>query len=125
MRRWNQGRRTIMRSPDKGSLFLERGVCGDEPLNSNIINDIEFFLEKSIEQERKVGKSNFKEDSYSGWAIKELLLYLEERKSKPILIVLDEFKEKMEMFSEINKRNRFIFFTARRITELATDWLIN
>nr|DAJ79347.1 MAG TPA: hypothetical protein [Caudoviricetes sp.] len=66
----------------------------------------------------------FRQKSYSRWAGRELLLLLEKNTDKPPLILIEEFRDKMDDLSCISK-NGYIFSCAKDMAEFVIDLLIN
>ena len=70
-------------------------------------------------------KKEFQYETYSIWAAKELLVELSENKSLPPLFVLEKFRDKMDDYACLNKKNSFIFSVAKDTTEYLIDQLVS
>lgn len=89
------------------------------------INMIHYCLEhwsksKPYQQER-----NLEQESYSRWAINEILTLLENSDNTPPLIVIEQFRDKMDRYSCINPRTSYVFSCAKDIAEWIIDLLIS
>lgn len=63
---------------------------------------------------------DFKQLSYSKWAVKEIVKCLEDMKTPP-LTVIENFRDKMLSYAGLNKRNDLIFSTAASAAEDIID----
>lgn len=69
-------------------------------------------------------KKEFQYETYSIWAAKELLVELSKNKNLPPLFVLERFRDKMDDYACLNKKNSFIFSVAKDTAEYLIDQLI-
>lgn len=70
-------------------------------------------------------KKEFQYETYSIWAAKELLVELSKNKNLPPLFVLEKFRDKMDDYACLNKKNSFIFSVAKDTTEYLIDQLVS
>ena len=68
---------------------------------------------------------NFQQKSYSRWAGRELLALLEKNADRPPLILIEEFRDKLDAYSCVNKDTSYAFSCAKDMTEWVIDLLIN
>ncbi len=61
--------------------------------------------------------------SYSKWAARELLLYLELHPDTPPLIAVEEFSEQMDEYALMNPAGNYIFMVAKDVADYVTDVL--
>lgn len=66
----------------------------------------------------------FQQESYSIWAANELLNELRKNKTDPPLVVMEEFRDRMDAYSCKNKETSFIFSVAKDTTEVLIDILL-
>lgn len=55
---------------------------------------------------------SFAQTSYAKWAATELLKCLDEKQTTPPLIVIEEFRDKMNRFSCMNRNTSYVFSVA-------------
>ena len=70
------------------------------------------------------GKSEFIRDSYMRWAAKELLIELRIHEDMPPLIVLENFRDKMDEYAKLNVETAFIFSIGSKTAEYFIRLLI-
>lgn len=67
---------------------------------------------------------DFAQESYSRWAAKELIACLEKNPTTPPLLVIEEFRDKMDRYACQNKDSSYIFSVAYDMAEYIIDLLL-
>lgn len=67
---------------------------------------------------------SFKQESYSRWAAEELMASLK-KETTPPLILIEEFRDKMDKYSCLNPSTSFIFSVAKDTAECIIDLLLS
>lgn len=57
-------------------------------------------------------KEYFDQIAYERWGLVELLKYIEENKTKPITLAVEEFAHKMDAYSLVNSKTSYMFSCA-------------
>lgn len=65
--------------------------------------------------------SKFEQTSYSKWAAKEVLKYVNEHDTMPPVMAIEEFIRKMDKYSCLNKHTSYMFSVAHDIAEDILD----
>ena len=68
---------------------------------------------------------SFKQESYSRWAAEELMERLKKETTTPPLILIEEFRDKMDKYSCLNPSTSFIFSVAKDTAECIIDLLLS
>ena len=76
----------------------------------------------SLIKRYRIKKHNLKEYSYSKWTRKELLTLLKNNPEEPPLVIIEEFRDKITLFS---KYNEDIFLTARDTCNNIIDCIVS
>lgn len=83
----------------------------------SIVKDYESYLEFVHEQQ---GYS-LEQMSYSKWAVDEIFKYLDEQKTSAPLVVIENFRDRMDRYSRLNEKNGLIFSVACETAENIID----
>ena len=85
---------------------------------------IKEYVEKYLCTPHRLRRLEFAQESYARWAANELLIELQRRKHMPPLIVMEEFRNKMDRYSLKKGPCSWIFSVAKDTAETLIDLLI-
>jgi hypothetical protein len=92
--------------------------------NDRAIEIVRHLLRTALKRASNDKGFSQKQESYSRWATREILILLEKNRDKPPLTVVEEFRDKMDRYSCINLENSYKFSVAKDMAEWIIDWLI-
>lgn len=96
----------------------------DSP-NERAIYTVRYCLRCLLKRTSKQRGYSLQQESYSRWAARELLVRLEQNKTTPPLIVIEEFRDQLDNYSCVNIRTSYVFSCAKDMTEWIIDLLIS
>ena len=67
---------------------------------------------------------SFEQQSYSRWAVNELLRRLRAQPDIPPLVTMEAFRDQLDEFSTLNKLSSYMFATAKDTVQWIIDLLI-
>lgn len=82
---------------------------------------IQYCLDKLLKEVTYQYGYSLEQESYSRWAAKELLNRLRENPTIPPLLIIEEFRDQMDEYSNINPDTSLVFNSGRDLAE----WIIN
>jgi hypothetical protein len=82
---------------------------------------IQYCLDKLLKEVTYQYGYSLEQESYSRWAAKELLNRLRENPTIPPLLIIEEFRDQMDEYSNINPDTNLVFNSGRDLAE----WIIN
>lgn len=92
--------------------------------NESVKNMIRWYIRENENHQYLWQTDEYKQEVYSLWAARELLNELRKNRSNPPLIVMENFRDKMDRYSCINPSTSFIFSVAKDTTEIFIDMII-
>lgn len=92
--------------------------------NESVKNMIRWYIRENENHHYLWQTDEYKQEVYSLWAARELLNELRKNKSKPSLIVMENFRDKMDRYSCMNPATSFMFSVAKDTTEMFIDMII-
>lgn len=76
------------------------------------ISILQEYIADMPEPRKKCKKQVFLQETYSRWAAEEILKYIQENESRPPVAVVEEFKDRMNHYSLMNRNSSYIFSVA-------------
>lgn len=92
--------------------------------NESVKNMIRWYIRENEKHRYLWQTDEYKQETYSLWAARELLNELRKNKGKPPLIVMEDFRDKMDRYSCMNPATSFIFSVAKDTVEMFIDMII-
>lgn len=92
--------------------------------NESVKNMIRWYIRENENHQYLWQTDEYKQEVYSLWAARELLNELRKNKSNPPLIVMENFRDKMDRYSCVNPATSFIFSVAKDTIEMFIDMII-
>ena len=92
--------------------------------NESVKNMIRWYIRENENHQYLWQTDEYKQEVYSLWAARELLNELRKNKNKPPLIVMEDFRDKMDRYSCVNPATSFIFSVAKDTIEMFIDMII-
>lgn len=92
--------------------------------NESVKNMIRWYIRENEKHRYLWQTAEYKQETYSLWAARELLNELRKNKGKPPLIVIEDFRDKMDRYSCMNPATSFIFSVAKDTVEMFIDMII-
>ena len=92
-----------------------------ESPTDRVIYIIQYCLDKLLKEVTYQYGYSLEQESYSRWAARELLDRLRKNPITPPLLVIEEFRDQMDEYSNINPVTSLIFSSGRDLAE----WIIN
>ena len=92
--------------------------------NESVKNMIRWYIRENEKHRYLWQTDEYKQEVYSLWAARELLNELRKNRSNPPLIVMENFRDKMDRYSCVNPSTSFIFSVAKDTTEIFIDMII-
>lgn len=92
--------------------------------NESVKNMIRWYIRENEKHRYLWQTDEYKQETYSLWASRELLNELRKNKAKPPLIVMEDFRDKMDRYSCMNPATSFIFSVAKDTVEMFIDMII-
>lgn len=92
--------------------------------NDSVKNMIRWYIRETENHQYLWQTDEYRQEVYSLWAARELLNELRKNRSKPPLIVMENFRDKMDRYSCVNPSTSFIFSVAKDTTEIFIDMII-
>ncbi len=96
-----------------------------EEAKERMLRMIYDYINEAPEVISCIRSHDFAQRSYSNWAAKELLRYIESRKSYPPLLALEDFKDRMDKYSCLNPNTSYIFSVAYDMAEYVINSILN
>lgn len=93
--------------------------------NARAVYAAQYCLEQLLRKTFNWREYSLKQESYSRWAIKEILTRLEENQDTPPLIIIEEFRDQMNKYSCLNQFTSHQFSCAKDMAEWVIDLLIS
>lgn len=90
-----------------------------------VIEMVKEYLQYYLGDIRRFKRKEFKQACYSKWAAQEILRRLIVDDETPPLIVLEEFRDKMDQYSLINQQSSEIFSVAKDTAEYFIDLVLS
>ena len=118
--------RKMKKSPNTGS-FLSVTIFGGDIIseaNKIAVDIVEDYI-ISLDVLGVWQGYTLKQLSYSRYAALELLKRLKKDCEAPPLLIIERFRDKMDAYSRLNRRNDFIFTAARDVASGIVDELIS
>ena len=94
-------------------------------LDERAVYTAQYCLEQLLRKTSNWRGYSLKQESYSRWAIKEILIRLEENQDTPPLIIIEEFRDQMDKYSCLNQFTSHQFSCAKDMAEWVIDLLIS
>lgn len=94
-----------------------------EPMD-RAIEMVRHCLKESISIAGKRRNYSSAQESYSRWAIREIMVCLIKEKTTPPLIVIEQFRDQMDDYSCRNMHTSYMFSVAKDTAEWIIDLLI-
>lgn len=92
--------------------------------NESVKNMIRWYIRENENHQYLWQTDEYKQEVYSLWAARELLNELRKNRPKPPLIVMEDFRDKMDRYSCVNPATSFIFSVAKDTIEMFIDMII-
>lgn len=92
--------------------------------NESVKNMIRWYIRENEKHRYLWQTDEYKQETYSLWASRELLNELRKNKGKPPLIVMEDFRDKMDRYSCMNPATSFMFSVAKDTVEMFIDMII-
>lgn len=92
--------------------------------NESVKNMIRWYIRENENHQYLWQTDEYKQEVYSLWAARELLNELRKNRSNPPLIVMENFRDKMDRYSCMNPSTSFIFSVAKDTIEMFIDMII-
>ena len=93
--------------------------------NERAVYTAQSCLEQLLRKTSNWRGYSLKQESYSRWSIKEILIRLEENQDTPPLIIIEEFRDQMDKYSCLNQFTSHQFSCAKDMAEWVIDLLIS
>ena len=98
----------------------------DVPYNAPLeqtLRTVKFVIDKFHFTNSDWHTYDFKTKSYTKWAANELLIRLEDNKDVPPLIIIVDFIDEMDKYSDVNDCTKYRFSIARETAQWVEDLL--
>lgn len=95
------------------------------PANKKAIRIVRDCLKTLLRDLSNRRAYSLQQESYSVWAIKEILLQLERNQLTPPLVLIEKFRDQMDEYSCVNTRTSYVFSCAKDTAEWIIDLLIS
>lgn len=92
--------------------------------NDSVKNMIRWYIRENENHQYLWQTDEYKQETYSIWAARELLNELRKNKNKPPLVVMEDFRDRMDRYSCMNPATSFIFSVAKDTVEMFIDMII-
>lgn len=92
--------------------------------NESVKNMIRWYIRENKNHRYLWQTDEYKQETYSIWSARELLNELRKNKNKPPLVVMEDFRDKMDRYSCMSPTTSFIFSVAKDTTEMFIDMII-
>lgn len=92
--------------------------------NESVKNMIRWYIRENKNHRYLWQTDEYKQETYSIWVARELLNELRKNKNKPPLVVMEDFRDRMDRYSCMNPATSFIFSVAKDTTEMFIDMII-
>lgn len=89
------------------------------------IDTIHYCLKHWSKNKPQRRECDLERESYLRWAVDEILVLLENSNDTPPLLVIEEFRDKMDRYSCLNSRTSYVFSCAKDTAEWIIDLLIS
>ena len=89
-------------------------------MDSRAVSILKGYITDMPEANRKCKKHIFLQRTYSRWAAEEILECIQENESTPAIIVVENFRDRMNRYSLLTSNSSYIFSVAY---DIATDIL--
>lgn len=76
------------------------------------ISILQEYIADMPEPRKKCRRQIFLQETYSRWAAEEILKCIQENESRPPVAVVEEFKDRMNHYSLMNRSSSYIFSVA-------------
>jgi hypothetical protein len=93
--------------------------------NDRAIEVVRHLLRTALRKTSNEKGFSLKQESYSRWAAREILILLEKNCDEPPLTVVEQFRDRMDRYSCVNIETSYKFSVAKDTAEWIIDWLID
>jgi glyoxylate utilization-related uncharacterized protein len=92
--------------------------------NDRAVETVRYVLRTAIRKTVQSKDYCLKQESYSRWAAKEIMTLLLQNRDTPPLLVIEQFRDKMDRYSCINIETSYQFSVAKDMADWIIDLLI-
>jgi hypothetical protein len=92
--------------------------------NDRALETVRYCLRKAIKSTADLRGYSHMQESYSRWAAREILVMLEKNRDTPPLILIEQFRDRMDEYSCMNKYTSYRFSVAKDMAEWIVDLLL-